>query len=126
MQEEVMSWLEKFAEAVRKRDFETGLTLYDPQATAFGTRVKWAQDAQVYLAGQWQPIWNSSSGYEFTKVLRIDSSGDLIAVSTLWTNHTEIAGQVVERAGRASFVLQRRGDRLVAIQSHYSEDPNPA
>lgn len=126
MQEEVIRWLDKFAKAVRERDFATGLTLYDPQATAFGTRVNWAQDAQTYLAGQWQPIWNSSTGYEFTEILRIDSSGELIAISTLWTNHTEIAGKVVERSGRASFVLRRQGGSLVAIQSHYSENPKLA
>lgn len=123
MREEVERWLTAFAKAVRERDFETGLTLYDAHATAFGTRVRWAQDAKVYLEGQWQPIWNSSSGYEFTEILRIDHSGDLIAVSTLWTNNTEIDGIVKFRSGRASFVLRRIDDRLVAIQSHYSEDP---
>lgn len=123
MREEVERWLDSFAKAVRERDFETGLTLYDPNATAFGTRVRWAQDAKVYLEGQWQPIWNASSGYVFTEILRIDGDGDLIAVSTLWTNNTEINGEVKFRSGRASFVLKRVAGRLVAIQSHYSEDP---
>jgi len=120
---ELVAWLETFRDAVQTRNFDLGLSLYSKQSVLFGTRVRLSTDMNSYLEVQWKPIWNSSVNFEFTEIVQFEESGDLVSCATTWRNNTTIDGQVVSRTGRATFVFRSFDGTLLAIHSHFSEDP---
>jgi ketosteroid isomerase-like protein len=120
---DVSTWLDAFQNAVRERNFDRGLELYAETPVLFGTRVRVSDNTREYLEAQWKPIWNSSDGFEFTEVLQVEQSENLVTCATIWANVTEIDGQKVSRRGRATFVFRKTDQGLIAVQSHFSEDP---
>lgn len=116
-------WLNAFEQAVRKRDFSAGIDLYDNRSTLFGTRVRWSQSVEEYYENQWKVIWNSSSDFRFNQTLQVHDSGAIVTCALLWLNNTVIDDLAVSRSGRATFVLERKMHEILAIHSHFSEDP---
>jgi ketosteroid isomerase-like protein len=119
-------WLLKFEKAVNNRDFECGLNLYADSVLLFGTRIAISIDMNEYLSMQWRPIWNISKNFKFTRIEKIAESGGLQICTALWQNTSEIKMISQTRSGRATIVLQTSNRGLLAIHSHFSENPGIA
>ena len=118
-------WLEVFETAVRACDFAGGRTLFADDAVAFGT---WAR-AVAGLANiereQWHNVWPRIRGFHFDADTRVRTSGDHAWIAGSWsTEVTGPDGRPFERPGRGTFVLERRGERWLAVHSHFSLLPS--
>jgi ketosteroid isomerase-like protein len=124
---DVIAWLEAFASAVRAGDFATGATLFAPDVVAFGTVGVMMHGLDELMAGQWKHIWTSTTGFHFDldKAV-IEVHGDVAWAAAPWASVGYRAdGTRFDRVGRATFVLQSRGGRWVALHSHHSMNPRP-
>ncbi|MDZ4385600.1 MAG: hypothetical protein U0998_00080, partial [Moraxellaceae bacterium] len=53
----VISWINLFAELVRKRDFDAAKKLFSDHVHSFGTRTQEAVNLEELVTEQWQPTW---------------------------------------------------------------------
>jgi ketosteroid isomerase-like protein len=118
-------WLGSFAQAVRSRDIDLGRSLFAPEVVAFGTRAAAAAGLDALVDQQWSIIWNSTRGFTFRmNELHSGTGGDLCWAAVPWESEgIGPDGRPFGRTGRASYVLQLRGERLLAIHSHHSLNP---
>jgi ketosteroid isomerase-like protein len=123
--EEVHQWLADFAQAVRARDIEKGRSLFAPDVVGFGTRTAFMAGLDALVEQQWRPIWNSTHGFCFQlDDVQAAIEGNLAWAAAPWTSWG-IAndGKNFQRRGRATYVLQRRGSKWLAVHSHHSLNP---
>ena len=123
--EEVHQWLVEFAQAVRARDVEKGRSLFAPDVVGFGTRTAHMAGLDALVEQQWKPIWNSTHGFSFQfDDVHAAIDGDIAWAAAPWTSWG-IAndGKNFQRLGRATYVLQRRGGKWLAVHSHHSLNP---
>lgn len=123
---EIESWLRKFEEYIRNRQYEAAFPLYSKDAVAFGTRVNHLSDMSEYATYQWHKIWDKSKNFTFTEILSSGKDESIYFCATLWSNQTEVDGIEITRTGRATFVFKNTNNSLVCIHSHFSESPTSA
>jgi ketosteroid isomerase-like protein len=125
VREQVIDWLERFASHVRDRHYEEARALFSHGVLGFGT---WAY-AVVGLASleqqQWREIWQNSSGFRFDiSELRVFGEGNQLCAAVPWSSvGYDATGAPFLRPGRATVVLAREGDRLLAVHTHFSLAP---
>jgi ketosteroid isomerase-like protein len=118
-------WLQTFEAAVRARDFAGGRTLFADDAVAFGTWARAVAGLPNIEREQWRNVWPRIRSFHFDPDTRVRASGDHAWIAGSWaTEVTGPDGRPVERPGRGTFVLERRGGRWVAVHSHFSLLPS--
>ena len=125
---DVRVWLEAFAAAVRSVDYAAGQRLFAPDVVGFGTVGVLLEGRDTLVQSQWKRVWGATSGFRFdTQQVTCGVDGDLAWVAVPWTSRTGRAGDGPhDRGGRATYVLQRRNGRWLAVHSHHSLDPSGA
>lgn len=123
---EIGDWLRRFEAAVRASDFETGRTLFAPEAVAFGTRAEMVRGLDGIMAEQWLHVWPHIRDFRLGEAA-VHAMGNLAWVALPWqTTRPGHDGAGAARRGRGTFVLERRDDGWRAVHSHFSlvpEDP---
>ena len=122
---DVREWLEAFAAAVRAVDYAAGQRLFAPEVVGFGTVGVLLEGRDTLVQSQWKRVWGATSGFRFdTRQLTCGVEGDLAWVAVPWTSRTGRTDGPHDRSGRATYVLQRRNGRWLAVHSHHSLDPS--
>lgn len=128
--DEADSWLEAFAACVRERDLDAGRDLFAPDAVGFGTVAETYVDRGQLIAEQWSDVWPRTEDFTFTGSEHRWLDEDLCAVAATWRSvglepnqDGNQDGSRRTRTGRATIVLKRTGDSLVAVHSHFSMTP---
>ncbi len=121
------SWLESWAECVRRVDPERARVLFAPTLRAFGTRVFCADGRDTVEQLQWLYVWPRTRGFGFEIEslegwLSDDRSQGCVAVPWRSTG-VDSEGVEFERRGRATIVLARAGETWTALHTHFSIDP---
>ena len=122
----LIAWLGAFAETVRTIDYEGAEPTFDRDAIAFGTVGRMMIGRDVLVESQWKRVWGVTEGFAFDlDAARCGSDGNLGWVVATWSSTGRRArdGAHFERHGRATFILQHRDDRWVALHSHFSLNP---
>lgn len=120
---EVRDWLDRFAAAVRARDYPSGLTLFDANVVSFGTVAERVSQLDQLMAGQWRQVWEKTSGFAFGDVV-VDVGDDLAWAAATWRSTGHRAdGRTFPRAGRATLILRRSPRGWLAVHSHFSFNP---
>ena len=118
-------WLEVFQAAVRGRDFAGGRTLFADDAVAFGTWARAVAGLDNIEREQWKNVWPRIRGFHFEEDTCVRTSGEHAWIAGSWsTEVTGPDGRQVQRPGRGTFVLERRGGRWLAVHSHFSLLPS--
>ena len=123
---ELHDWLEAFAAAVRSVDYAAGERLFAPDVVGFGTVGVVLSGLETLMDAQWRRVWGATSGFRFDmRQLSVGVDGDLAWLAVPWSSRTGRNGGdgPHDRSGRATYVLQRRGGRWLAVHSHHSIDP---
>ena len=125
---EIRAWLDAFAAAVRAADYEAGRRLFAGEVAGFGTVAVMFRDLDALVESQWKRVWGVTSGFRFhTEHLACGVEGDHAWVAAPWTSQGRTRdGRTFDRHGRATYVLERRDGRWLAVHSHHSLDPAPA
>jgi ketosteroid isomerase-like protein len=118
-------WLLAMQRCVRDRDYEAARDLFSAEVFSFGTLAPTADGIEHLEGDQWREIWSRTTGFTFElDRARSISAGDCVCVATPWRSlGSGSDGETFERRGRATLVLARSGDRLVAVHSHFSMWP---
>ena len=122
---EVAAWITQFEAAVRARDFAAGRALFAPDAVAFGTFAAAVAGLDNIEREQWRQIWPRIRGFALEPGATVGASGDAAWIAAGWSSEaTAPDGRIFRRPGRATFVLERRGGRWLAVHSHVSLMPS--
>jgi ketosteroid isomerase-like protein len=122
----IRQWLQRFAAAVRERDYEGGKTLFAPDVLGFGTYADRRDGLDLLVAGQWQNIWGVTRGFDFDlDEMRCRISGDVAWVAVTWHSQKQReSGDWQSRPGRATFAFEKRAGKWLAVHSHFSLCPS--
>ena len=122
---EVRDWLEAFAAAVRSEDYAAGERLFAPDVVGFGTVGVVLSGRETLMESQWRRVWGVTSGFRYDmRQLSVGVDGDTAWLAVPWSSRTGRCGDGPhDRSGRATYVLQRRNGRWLAVHSHHSLDP---
>lgn len=123
-----IQWLQEFADAVRRRDYARGREMFAPEAIGFGTITERAVGLDRVVSDQWRPVWAATRGFAFDlAALQAGGEDPVYWAAAPWTSLGRSAdGAEVERRGRSTIVLARRGERLLAVHTHFSFVPSGA
>jgi ketosteroid isomerase-like protein len=123
---ELRAWLEDFAAAVREVDYGAGERLFAPDVVGFGTVGVLLSGRETLMASQWKRVWGVTSGFCFdmdqvtTRVY-----GDVAWILVPWASRTGRSDRgPLDRKGRATYILQRRDGKWLAVHTHHSLDPS--
>ena len=124
----VRQWLEMFAEAVRTRDYARGRDLFAPEAVGFGTVAERAVGLDRLVSEKWRRVWGATNGFAFDlDALLVGGDDPVYWAAAPWSSVGRTADGVdAERRGRATIVLVRRGEQLLAVHTHFSFVPSGA
>ena len=123
---ELRDWLDAFAAAVRAVDYAAGERLFAPDVVGFGTVGVLLCGRDTLMQLQWRRVWGATSGFRFDmQHLTIGGDGNTAWLAVPWSSRTGRCGDGPhDRTGRATYVLQRRNGRWLAVHSHHSLDPS--
>lgn len=127
LRDQVVQWLQSFESHVRDRRYEEARALFSQGVLGFGT-LAYTFDGLASLEQQWREIWANSSGFHFDfSDLRVFGDGTLICAAVPWRSvGYDATGAPFLRPGRATVVLSKEGDRLLAVHTHFSLAPGVA
>lgn len=121
--DEVDRWLETFAACVRDRDLDAGRALFAADAAGFGTVAGAYRDRDELVAQQWSDVWPRTADFSFSGTEHRWLADGWCAVAATWTSVGLGGDERRTRSGRATLVLRKDGDRVVAVHSHFSMAP---
>ena len=123
--DEIMDWISRFQGAVRARDFATGRALFAPDAVAFGTFAAAVSGLDNIEREQWRQIWPRIRDFSLDRNATVRTAGDAAWIAAGWSSEAIAPdGRPFRRPGRATFVLERRDGRWLAVHSHVSLLPS--
>jgi ketosteroid isomerase-like protein len=122
----VCQWLESFATAVRNADYQRGRELFADNVVAFCTSAIEVAGLDQLVARQWKNVWEHTRNFQFDLDhlhCGVEAEFAWAAVPFSSQGQSKSHGWF-DRHGRATYILQRRDDRWLAIHSHHSLNPN--
>jgi ketosteroid isomerase-like protein len=125
LDDEVRRWLLAMQESVRDADFEAARELFSPEVFSFGTVAATADGLGTLERDQWRAVWPHTREFSFDlDEARTLAFRESACVAVPWRSQgVRSDGSTFARRGRASLLLVRSGDRLVAAHSHFSMWP---
>jgi len=119
----VKAVLNKMAESYAKRDVEALLALMapDPDHVMFGTQADEKRIGRAAIRAQaardWSQTEAASMGLGWTSV---SAAGNIAWVAADMTFKVKAGGQDMALPGRMTAVLEKRGEKWLFVQSHFS------
>ena len=119
----VMAVMNKLAESYARRDWESlkALLAPDPENVMFGTQADEKRVGLAEIQAQAERDWSQTEAgaieYGWTSV---SAAGSVAWVAADVTFNAKVAGQGLALPGRLTAVLEKRGDRWLIAQSHFS------
>lgn len=120
---EVLAWLERWTQAIRDRDFETGRQMFAPDVVAFGSLAGMMRGIDTLVEEQWRRIWTETRHFSFEDPVLLSAVGEMAVAAAAWSSEGRLPDGWYDRRGRATLVLERRSGELVCIHSHFSMLP---
>ena len=123
---ELRAWLDAFASAVRDVNYDAGEALFAPDVVGFGTVGVLLSGRDTLMAAQWKRVWGVTSGFRFDMdQVTTRVRGDIAWILVPWSSRTGRADNgPLDRVGRATYILQRRQGKWLAVHTHHSLDPS--
>ena len=122
---EALEWLATFEAACRGQDFAAGRRLFAPDAVAFGTYATAVHGLDNIEREQWRQIWPRIREFSLDRNATVRTAGDAAWIAAGWSSEAIAPdGRPFRRLGRATFVLERRDGRWLAVHSHVSLLPS--
>ncbi|MFT5174594.1 MAG: ketosteroid isomerase-like protein [Gammaproteobacteria bacterium] len=108
-----------------KVDFDATEPMFAQDVYSFGTKARVVQGRDRLRAEQWQGIWPNIADFSFDLEQVHGSGNDTMAWGMAPWNSTgfDEQGASYERPGRATVVLERRGEQWQVIHTHFSLVP---
>jgi ketosteroid isomerase-like protein len=121
-------WLAEMEDCVRTLGYERCRAIFAEDVVGFGTKATLVVGLDALEREQWRQIWGTIRGFTFSlEHLHVRSYGNEgIWLACPWMSEWQPAGGAwLKRPGRITAVLERRGDRWLAVHTHHSLAPKP-
>jgi ketosteroid isomerase-like protein len=120
-----LGWLAEMEACVRAVDYACCRRIFAADVVGYGTRVDAAVGLDALERDQWRHIWGTIRGFTFrTDCLVCRAYGDGLWLACPWTSEGRGGdGSWIARPGRMTAVLERRGERWLAVHTHHSLVP---
>jgi ketosteroid isomerase-like protein len=120
-----LGWLAAMESCVRAVDYARCRRIFADDVVGYGTRIEAAVGLDALERDQWRHIWGAIRGFTFqTDRLVYRSYGDGLWLACPWTSQGRADdGSWIARPGRMTAVLERRGERWLAVHTHFSLVP---
>jgi ketosteroid isomerase-like protein len=118
-------WLTDMQACVRAVDYERAHALFADDVVAFGTFAAIVAGRERLEREQWRNIWPTIADFTFRlDELHCLGTDQMLCVVVAWDSlGRRDNGETFDRPGRATLVLERHGERWVAVHSHFSLAP---
>jgi len=119
------AWLGEMQACVRAVDFERCRAIFARDVVGFGTKAAIAVGLDSLERDQWRHIWGSIRNFTFrSDALYFKRYGDGLWLACPWSSEAPAPdGTWRNRPGRITAVLERRGDKWLAVHTHHSLAP---
>lgn len=120
-------WFQSLQRCVRAVDFAAGRQIFVEDVVAFGTRANVVTGLDALERQQWRGVWPNIR--DFTILFDQLHAGPPEPGDLAWgvvpfsSTGFHPDGAPFPRPGRATIILERRGQRWLAKHSHFSLDP---
>lgn len=120
-----VTWLDEMQACVRARAFERCRSIFSDDVVGFGSRAALLVGLDALERDQWRHVWPRIRNFTFLlDRLMIGSNGELVWIACPWSSEGKGPnGTWQPRPGRMTAVLQRRGERWLAVHTHHSVSP---
>jgi ketosteroid isomerase-like protein len=123
------AFLSEMQACVRAVDYERAHALFAEDVVAFGTFAAVVSGRDRLEHEQWRKIWPTIRDFTFRLTdlhcLGTDLDKTLCVVVPWDSLGRRANGETFARPGRATLLLEPRGERWVAVHSHFSLAPAP-
>jgi ketosteroid isomerase-like protein len=122
------TWLLEMQACVRAVDYERARPLFAEDVVAFGTFAAVVSGRDRLEQAQWRRVWPTIDGFTFRlDQLHCLGTDQALCLVVPWDSlGRRERGERFPRPGRATLLLAPRGERWVAVHSHFSLAPSPA
>jgi ketosteroid isomerase-like protein len=120
------AWLQELQACIRAVDYERARPLFAEDVVAFGTYTAVISGRESLERDQWMHIWPMLNDFTF-RLNQVHCLGtdQALCVVVPWDSVARRSdGSTFDRPGRATLLLEPRGERLVAAHSHFSVAPS--
>jgi len=123
--EAARAWLAALQRCVRAVDYAAARPLFAPDVQAFGTHAAVVSGRDLLEREQWRHIWPTIREFTFRLAeMRCVGHEAMLGAIVPWDSlGAGPDGTTFPRPGRATVILVPRGDRWVAVHSHFSLAP---
>jgi ketosteroid isomerase-like protein len=121
----VRQWFARLGHCCAAVDYASARVIFAPDVVSFGTRANIVSGLDALQKDQWEGIWPNIRDFKID-LAGIHSSGDerhAWGVATWTSTGFDEKGVPFHRPGRATVILERRGDKWLAIHTHFSLNP---
>jgi uncharacterized protein (TIGR02246 family) len=119
----VKAILDKFAESYARRDLKSAMSLIAPDADViiYGTGADEKRVGQEAIKAQFERDWAQieDPGLEYNRI-SISAAGNVAWVAIDAVLKAKVDGQNLRFQSRITMVLEKRGDRWLIMQGHFS------
>jgi ketosteroid isomerase-like protein len=123
---EIQQWLTEFAQCVRDEDYAAGRQMFAEDTVSFGSVSEILEGLDQLESRQWRRVWGVTRGFDFDYgSMRCATSGETGWAVALWSSEGGHQTGWFQREGRATFILEKRDGRWLAVHSHFSLVPAP-
>ena len=124
--ETARSWLAALQRCVRAVDYAAARPLFAPDVQAFGTHAAVVSGRDLLEREQWRHIWPTIREFTFRLAeMRCVGGEEMLGMIVPWDSvGAGPDGRTFPRPGRATIILVLRGERWVAVHSHFSLAPS--
>ena len=121
----MIEWYAKLSRNCASVDYESTQGIFADDVLSFGTRADIVSGLGPLQKNQWEGIWPNIQNFQIN-MDSIHSGGDAdnawgIATWTSTGFHED--GSSFDRPGRATVILERRGDKWLSVHTHFSLNP---
>jgi len=118
----VTEWFELMSLYCSTVDFDSARGIFAPHVASFGTQADAVRGLDRLQKEQWEQIWPRTKGFRvlMDTVHASGNAGMAWGMATWESMGFDQEGKSFRRPGRATVVLERIGDRWLALHTHFS------
>lgn len=121
----VAAWFERLGAHCAAGEYGPARAIVAPDVVSFGTKADVVTGLDHLQENQWEGIWPYIEGFGFDEgSVHAAGQGDVAwGVATWESVGFDESGEPFHRPGRATVVLERRGEDWLAVHTHFSLFP---
>jgi ketosteroid isomerase-like protein len=123
--EAVQQWFAMLSRYCAAKDYESTRSIFAHDVASFGTKADIVTGLNRLQANQWEGIWPNIEDFKVDLDNIVSGGSEAMAwgIATWTSTGFHEDGSSYHRPGRATVVIERKGDTWLALHTHFSLNP---